>query len=120
MGKLARQTYHISPQAWTVVRKARPVPGKRLLLSKSPRRIHIWRHATPAETRTCSVVLSVDDVTFSKAGKYRFLSQFLSDPAIFVSFLQNHWDGSETAVFAFQLQPISLLIMRRRVRRRLF
>jgi hypothetical protein len=35
-----------------------------------------------------------------------FFSQFLSDPAVFVSFLQNHWDGAEIALFTFQLQLI--------------
>jgi hypothetical protein len=70
-------------------------------------------------------VLSVDAVAFrpvvtvDEGGRVRgfkglnqlespdLFSQFLTDPDAFVSFLRNHWRDAYSAMFVFQLQPVS-------------
>lgn len=87
--------------------------------------IDLWRQAVRQEGIGCPVVLSVDAVAFrpvitvhhdgrveglktmNEIENLDLLSQFLSDPGSFVSFVKDHWDETYSALFAFQLQPLN-------------
>jgi hypothetical protein len=87
--------------------------------------IDLWRQAIPLEITSCPVVLSADAVAFrsvitiheagcveglktmNEVDSPDLLSQFLSDPGAFVSFVRDHWHEADSALFAFQLQPLN-------------
>jgi hypothetical protein len=87
--------------------------------------IHLWRQAVPPGGVGCPVVLlSVDPVAFrplisihedghverlknmKELDSPDLFSQFISGPVAFLSFVKEHWDDAETALFAFQLQRL--------------
>jgi hypothetical protein len=109
-----RHVYEISPQGWKAVRKALPLPGKRLPLSEfldtgpiskalleigeiGPL-LELWKHVIPEGLEDRRIILSVDAVAFQplitlpEDGTIDGLMTFrrLENPDLFSQFVANH------------------------------